>query len=91
MGEVARVKRNFQITLPASVRKKAKVEEGTLMEVEVKGEVITLRPVETIDRSQAWFWSKEWQAGEKEVERDIKAGRVLVSDDVDKLIEELDK
>jgi hypothetical protein len=29
------------------------------------GEVI-LRPLATVDRSQAWFWTPEWQAGERE-------------------------
>jgi hypothetical protein len=29
------------------------------------GEVV-LRPVATVGRSQAWFWTPEWQAGERE-------------------------
>lgn len=29
-----------------------------------------------IPKDQAWFWTKEWQEGEKEAEEDIKAGRV---------------
>ena len=28
------------------------------------------------DRDQAWFWSKEWQRGEAQADRDIRAGRV---------------
>lgn len=91
MGEVAKVKRNYQITLPASVRKEAKVEEGTLLEVEVKGDVILLRPVETVERSQSWFWTKEWQGQEQKVQEDIDTGKVSVSEDVDKLIEVLEE
>ncbi len=30
----------------------------------------------SIDRDQAWFWSKEWQRSEAQVDRDIEAGRV---------------
>jgi hypothetical protein len=26
--------------------------------------------------SQAWYWSKEWQAGEDEADEDIRKGRV---------------
>jgi hypothetical protein len=26
-------------------------------------------------RDQRWFWTKEWQAGEREAEADIAAGR----------------
>ena len=56
-----------QLTLPDEVRKAANLHEGDLIEVEVteNGEVI-LRPLATIDRSQAWFWTPEWQAGERE-------------------------
>ena len=28
-----------------------------------------------IDPDQRWWWTEEWQEGEREVERDIKAGR----------------
>jgi len=27
-------------------------------------------------KSQAYFWTKEWQNGEKQADEDIKAGRV---------------
>jgi antitoxin PrlF len=56
-----------QLTLPDEVRKAAKLQEGDLIEAEVTedGEVI-LRPLATVDRSQAWFWTPEWQAGERE-------------------------
>jgi antitoxin PrlF len=56
-----------QLTLPDDVRKAANLQEGDLIEAEVtdKGEVI-LRPLATVDRSQAWFWTPEWQAGERE-------------------------
>ena len=42
-----------------------------------------------IDKSQAYFWSKEWQEAEREASEDIKAGRVKVFDSVEKLIEDL--
>jgi antitoxin PrlF len=56
-----------QLTLPEDVRKAANLQEGDLIEAEVTedGEVI-LRPLATVDRSQAWFWTPEWQAGERE-------------------------
>ena len=33
-----------------------------------------------IDPDQRWWWTEEWQEGEREVERDIKAGRGQVFD-----------
>jgi antitoxin PrlF len=64
-----------QLTLPDDVRKAAKLEEGDLIEAVVteRGEVI-LRPLATIDRSQAWFWTPEWQAGEHEATEQARRG-----------------
>jgi antitoxin PrlF len=66
-----------QLTLPDDVRKAARLQEGDLLEAEVSetGEVI-LRPLATIDRSQAWFWTPEWQAGEREATEQIQRGEV---------------
>jgi len=30
-----------------------------------------------IDPDQLYFWTKEWQEGEKKADEDIKAGRML--------------
>ncbi|HEX6674574.1 MAG TPA: AbrB/MazE/SpoVT family DNA-binding domain-containing protein [Actinomycetes bacterium] len=64
-----------QLTLPDDVRKAANLQEGDLIEAEVSetGEVI-LRPLATIDRSQAWFWTPEWQAGEREANEQAARG-----------------
>ena len=45
------------------------------MEAEVSdnGEVI-LRPLATVDRSQAWFWTPVWQAGEREASEQAPPG-----------------
>jgi len=44
-----------------------------------------------IPAEQAWFWTREWQAGEKEADEDIAAGKVKTFDRVDDLLEELDQ
>jgi len=44
-----------------------------------------------VDKSQAYFWSEEWQKGEAEAEADIKAGRVKAFDSVEQLLEDLDR
>jgi hypothetical protein len=40
---------------------------------------------------QAWFWSEEWQAGEREAETDIGAGRVQVFDSMTDLLADLEQ
>jgi AbrB family looped-hinge helix DNA binding protein len=86
-----KVTRHGQITLPASVREQLGIEEGDIVEIKVEEERAVLMPKRLVDKSQAYFWTKRWQKGEKEASQDIKAGRVKSFDSVDDLIKELDK
>jgi len=52
---------------------------------------IVIKPVLIIERSQSWFWSKEWQDRGKEVEADIKTGRIHKADGYKDLIEKLEE
>src|SRR6266571_1466919 len=69
------VRSKGQITLPAGIRKAAHLEEGDPIEVEIVEEGILLRPRKVIDATQAWFWTPEWQAREREADEDLAAGR----------------
>lgn len=64
-----------QLTLPEEIRAAAHLEEGDLLEAEVTEDGILLRPQKVIDATQAWFWTPEWQAGEREVDADLAANR----------------
>ena len=68
----SKVQRNYQITLPAEIRNKAKIKIGELVSFEVVEDGILLKPQERVDRSQSWFWAKKWQEAEKKVEEDVK-------------------
>lgn len=91
MSTLCKVQRNFQLTIPASIRKKAHLRVGEIVDLEVTDKGILIKPQETIDRDQAWFWSKEWQEEEKKVQKDFRRGKIKVSKDVDKFLKELDK
>lgn len=91
MSTVSKIQRNYQVTLPASVRKKARLQVGDLVGFEVRENGILIKPLETIDRSQAWFWSKRWQEEEQKVEQDFKSGRIKVSKSIKEFLDELDK
>ena len=56
----------------------------------VDDDKIIIKPVLVIDRSQAWFWSKEWQAMERVADDDIKSGKVHQAKHLKELIEKLD-
>ena len=83
MPAYSKVTRHGQITLPASVRRELEVEEGDLVEIEVIDDKVVLMPKKLVDKSQAYFWTKRWQEGEREADEDIKAGRVKVFDSVE--------
>jgi antitoxin PrlF len=64
-----------QLTLPEEIRRAARLEEGDLLDAEITVDGILLRPQKVIDATQAWYWTPEWQAGEREADADLAAGR----------------
>ncbi len=81
-----KVTRSGQVTLPANARRRLKLEEGDYLEVRVTEDSIILTPKVLIDKSQAYFWTPEWQAAEHEASADIAEGRVQEFEDVDHLL-----
>jgi len=86
-----KVTRHGQITLPASVRKQLGIEEGDLVEIDVEDEKAVLMPKKLVDKSQAYFWTRKWQEGERAADEDIRVGRVKTFDSVDDLINDLEQ
>lgn len=70
-------------TLVAEVRRLRAIVGGHL--------TVSLRPIapEGTDPSPAWFWTPEWQAGERAVDEEIAAGKVRRFDDVESIIADL--
>ena len=60
--------------MPDDIRKAARLEEGDLLDAELTEEGILLRPQKVIDATQAWYWTPEWQAGEREADNQDAAG-----------------
>ena len=86
-----KVTRHGQITLPAAVREQLGIEEGDIVEIKVEEDRAVLMPKRLVDKSQAYFWTRRWQKGEREADEDIKAGRVKTFESADELIKELDR
>ncbi|MCD4669173.1 MAG: AbrB/MazE/SpoVT family DNA-binding domain-containing protein [Actinomycetia bacterium] len=85
------LKQNSQITIPKNIVDKLKLKNGDKLDLIVKNNEIKLRPVLVIDRSQAWYWSREWQDRIKEADKELASGRVKHAKDVDDLIQQLQK
>ncbi len=74
---MAKITRNFQVSIPKEVRERLHLAEGDLVEVQERDGEIVMVPKKLIDAGQAWFWSRDWQEGEREVDEDIRAGRLI--------------
>ncbi|MGE0599753.1 MAG: AbrB family transcriptional regulator [Dehalococcoidia bacterium] len=63
------------ITIPAEILAKAHLAEGSVVCVSLTEDGAISIAAE-LDPDQAWFWTEEWQKGEREADEDIAAGRV---------------
>lgn len=74
---IIKVSRNNQITLPRNLRDKLHIAPGEYVEIEEHDGKIILQPVKVVPSDQAYFYTKEWQDGEAEADRDIAEGRTI--------------
>ncbi len=89
---LVKVKDKYQIVIPEEVRKKLKIKVGDMLEVHEREGQIVARPVIIVDKSQAYFWTPQWQIAEKEADEDIRKGNLSGPfTTADKLIRHLKK
>jgi len=75
---MAEVYYRFAVTasnIAGSVQRQAHLKEGDTLAVIVEPDgVLRLIPKIVIDRTQAYFWTERWQAGEQEAQADLETG-----------------
>ncbi|SPF51116.1 conserved hypothetical protein [Candidatus Desulfosporosinus infrequens] len=87
---IVQMKRRSSITIGKEVRKALNLaDEGDVFEMIVEDGRIILEPKKLVPADQAWYWSEEWQAGEREAREDIASGRVIRARSVEELMEKL--
>ncbi|MEZ5863925.1 MAG: AbrB/MazE/SpoVT family DNA-binding domain-containing protein [Geminicoccaceae bacterium] len=81
---LVKVIRHGQVTLPAAIRKKLRVEEGDYLEAEIVEGAVVLRPKTVIDRASAWNEIKEIVQEKKWVGPELSEDDLLamIDDDV---------
>lgn len=81
---LVKVIRHGQVTLPAAIRKKLRVEEGDYLEAEIVEGAVVLRPKTVIDRASAWNEIKEIVREKKWVGPELSEDDLLamIDDDV---------
>ena len=69
-----KVRPKAQLTLPEEIRQALHIGEGDEVEFAVHADgTVTLRGYVSIPTDQAWFFTPEWLAGEREADEDIAA------------------
>ena len=91
MTTITHIRKNYQITLPAPIRKRLRCKIGDIIEIVLKDNSIIIKPKVLIDKEQGWFWTGEWQKGEREAQEDIEKGRIKKFKSADHLIKALKK
>ncbi|MDQ7096699.1 AbrB/MazE/SpoVT family DNA-binding domain-containing protein [Desulfosporosinus sp. PR] len=87
---IVQTKRRSTITIGKEVRKLLHLaDEGEVFEIIVEDGRIILEPKKLIPADQAWYWTEEWQAAEREAQEDIKARRTKRFDTVKDLMQDL--
>lgn len=91
MKERLTIRKRGQVTLPKSFIDRFDLQEGDSLELEVNDNGdITIVPMIQVPANQKWFWTEEWQQGEREAEEDIRSNNVKSFDNVSELIAELE-
>jgi len=86
---IMKIQKNKNITLPAWILREFRVAPGDYVQLEVTKQGVLLKPAKLVDPSQAYFWTKDWQKGEAEVQKEIRKGRVKKARTVKGLIKDL--
>jgi antitoxin PrlF len=86
-----RVRPKAQLTLPEEIRRALHISEGDEVEFAVHDDgTVTIRGYVSIPTDQAWFFTPEWLAGEREADEDIAAGRGTVHESAEDMFDHLD-
>jgi hypothetical protein len=72
--------------IPSRIVKALRLKNGDHMLMRLVGCKLELVP---IPRDQLWFWSREWQKKEREVDEDIAHGRFKECASVEELMQDL--
>jgi len=83
------IRSRSQITIPSEIIKKLNLKQGDTLDVTIEDDQIILRPVVAVPKDQAYFWSKEWQQDEKQIQSDIESDKIKSAQSKDELFKDL--
>ena len=72
MVAIMKISPQGQIRIPKKIMTMLGLGKGDYVEVDVEEKHIVLKPRKLIDPSQGWYWTKEWQEAEADVDEEIE-------------------
>ncbi len=72
-----RIGPKHQITIPQDIFETLDLEVGDFLDARIEDNIIVLIPQKLIPKDQAWFWTEEWQKGEREADEAILRGDLV--------------
>ena len=72
MSTIMKISPQGQIRIPKKIMIRLGIEKGDYVEVDIEERQIVLKPRKLIDPSQGWYWTKEWQTIEAEVDDELQ-------------------
>ena len=88
---LVQVREKAQITLPSKVRQALGIKQGDYLEAEVEGNKIVLIPKILVDKAETVTLSKKGEEMLDEALNDVRKGNVRKFDNVEELIDDLNK
>lgn len=88
---LVRLGKRSVLTLGAEVKRELRLADGDVFELCVEDGRIILEPKKLIPADQQWFWTEEWQAGEREAQAEIEAGKVKSFNSMEDFLADLSK
>ena len=76
MPTIMKISPQGQIRIPKKIMLSLGIEKGDYVEVDVEQSQIVLKPRKLIDPTQGWYWTKEWQKMEIDVDTDIDKAKL---------------
>ena len=81
------------VALPAELRRRLRLDQpdAQVKLIERDDGRVELVPVVAVPADQAWFWTDRWQQMEREADEAIAAGRTIVVDGREGLLQVIDR
>lgn len=90
MKEKITLRKRGQFTLPKAFMEELNLHEGDSLELRLEDGKLVIVPLVQIPADQAFFWSDEWQEGEREAKQNIRDGNISEKMNANEIMAHLD-